>query len=219
VVPTCVGGEDVSGNKVWLTAEEHYVAHQLLVKMHPNHFGLAHAAIMMTRDKYGNRVNNKLFGWLKRHSARLRSEFQKGKRLSDHAYAELSAKLKGVPLKKDQVDRIRAAKLGVNNPMFGTKKTDAEKKHLSDVISKAKSTPEQKKIHSEMATTMWQNEEYRSLMNKAHVGRKNTENTKRMMSESNKKVWANRTEEERKQFSDKLKAGWAKRKADKGITK
>jgi len=80
-------------------------------------------------------------------------------------------------------------------------------------------TPEQKKLHSELAARNWQNEEYRSIMYNAHIGRKNTEETKEMMSASNKRVWDNRTEEERKQFSDKLKAGWVKRKANKGLTK
>ena len=35
VVPKCMGGGNELANLVNLTAEEHYVAHQLLVKMYP----------------------------------------------------------------------------------------------------------------------------------------------------------------------------------------
>ena len=36
VLPRCMGGGNESSNLVQLTAEEHYVAHQLLHKMHPD---------------------------------------------------------------------------------------------------------------------------------------------------------------------------------------
>lgn len=35
VKPRCLGGDDVQENLVYLTPEEHYVAHQLLVKIYP----------------------------------------------------------------------------------------------------------------------------------------------------------------------------------------
>lgn len=66
IVPKCMGGSDEVENLVRLTAEEHYVAHQLLVKIYPGHRGLAKGAYMMTWDRHGNRVNNKAYGWLKR---------------------------------------------------------------------------------------------------------------------------------------------------------
>lgn len=65
VTPTCIGGLDTPENKVELTPEEHYVAHQLLVKMHPRSFKLLFAAHMMC----SNRPSNKLYGWLRRKHA------------------------------------------------------------------------------------------------------------------------------------------------------
>ena len=62
IVPRCMGGSDDKQNLVDLTPEEHYLAHQLLVKMHPNNHSLVKAASMMIP----NRPSNKMYGWLKR---------------------------------------------------------------------------------------------------------------------------------------------------------
>jgi hypothetical protein len=69
IVPKCVGGADDIENLVALTPEEHYIAHQLLVKIYPDNHKLVYAARMMTVSKKGMRNNNKLFGWLKRKYA------------------------------------------------------------------------------------------------------------------------------------------------------
>ena len=46
IVPVCMGGKGTE--EVLLTPEEHYVAHQLLVKMYPNNSRLIYAANMMS---------------------------------------------------------------------------------------------------------------------------------------------------------------------------
>ena len=67
IIPKCMGGSDDIDNITFLTPEEHYVAHQLLVKMYPNHRGLTWAAIQMTgNSKYNGRPKNKIYGWLRR---------------------------------------------------------------------------------------------------------------------------------------------------------
>lgn len=72
IVPRCMGGDDLKENLVKLTPEEHYVAHQLLVKMYPDNVKLLHAAIMMIP----NRPSNKLYGWLRRRYGSVRSKAQ-----------------------------------------------------------------------------------------------------------------------------------------------
>lgn len=62
ITPRCVGGSDEKDNLVELTPEEHYIAHQLLVKMYPEEPKLVYAAMMMRP----NRPSNKIYGWLKR---------------------------------------------------------------------------------------------------------------------------------------------------------
>lgn len=75
-----MGGSNDPDNLVDLTPEEHYVAHQLLVKIYPTHPGLSFAATTMTQNsKNHKRHNNKLFGWLRRKHANNISKSQTGK--------------------------------------------------------------------------------------------------------------------------------------------
>jgi hypothetical protein len=65
IIPRCLHGSDDPSNLVELTPEEHYVAHQLLVRIYPNSPPLIRAAMMMTRG----RSSNKIYGWLRRRFA------------------------------------------------------------------------------------------------------------------------------------------------------
>ena len=78
IIPTCLGGPNTPENKVVLTPEEHYLAHQLLAKIHPNHYGLLLTCRFMCTDKYGKRINNKEFGWIKRNISKEQSILRKG---------------------------------------------------------------------------------------------------------------------------------------------
>lgn len=64
IIPRCMGGSDEHDNLVELTAEEHYVAHQLLVKMYPHDNKLIYAANMMCVN--ATQRNNKAYGWIRR---------------------------------------------------------------------------------------------------------------------------------------------------------
>lgn len=66
ITPKCVGGSDDKNNIAILTPEEHFLAHLLLVKIYPNEPKLVYAAIRMTQHHTNERINNKLYGWLKR---------------------------------------------------------------------------------------------------------------------------------------------------------
>lgn len=67
IIPRCMGGKDDKYNLVELTPEEHYLAHQLLVKIYPKNFKLAFAAnAMCVNNEFSGRSCNKLFGWLRR---------------------------------------------------------------------------------------------------------------------------------------------------------
>jgi hypothetical protein len=74
IIPKCMGGDDSKDNLVDLTPEEHYVAHQLLVKIYPNNHSLIKAAQMMIP----NRPSNKCYGWLRRKLSVVMSESQTG---------------------------------------------------------------------------------------------------------------------------------------------
>jgi hypothetical protein len=74
IIPRCLGGLDDKTNLVKLTPEEHYVAHQLLVKIYPENMKLAIAASMMIP----NRPNNKLYGWIRKRVSLAKSIEQSG---------------------------------------------------------------------------------------------------------------------------------------------
>lgn len=81
IVPRCMGGSDDKCNLVGLTPEEHFLAHQLLVKMYPSNDRLIYACKYMTHHNSKNRVNNKMYGWLRRKfsissSEKLKKEWQ-----------------------------------------------------------------------------------------------------------------------------------------------
>ena len=66
IIPRCMGGKNDADNLVDLTAEEHYVAHQLLVKIYPDNSKLVYAANMMTMSSSDNVRNNKLYAWIRK---------------------------------------------------------------------------------------------------------------------------------------------------------
>lgn len=81
IVPKCLGGTNDKTNLVLLTPEEHYLAHQLLVKIYPNNHSLIKAANMMcTSSAEKEQIrNNKRFGWLRRKLSQVFSIEKSGK--------------------------------------------------------------------------------------------------------------------------------------------
>lgn len=104
IVPCCMGGSDDFANLVKLTPEEHFVAHQLLVKMHPNHAGLVYSLSLMSGA--GTKTpcrNNKLYSWLRKKLSMPKSDEHKekisasmmGKIKTDEHKVKISESLKG----------------------------------------------------------------------------------------------------------------------------
>jgi hypothetical protein len=98
ILPGCLGGEYVVENIAWLTPEEHYVAHQLLVKMYPGNRELMYAAKVMCA-KAQDGTKNKLYGWLKRRYSQL-----------GHS-AETKAKIRSTCLNRPPVSEETKVKL------------------------------------------------------------------------------------------------------------
>jgi hypothetical protein len=66
IIPRCVGGSDDKENLCYLTPEEHYLVHQLLVKINPTNQKLLYAVRMMCIHNSNKRMTNKEFGWVRR---------------------------------------------------------------------------------------------------------------------------------------------------------
>lgn len=67
IIPRCMGGLNSASNICYLTPEEHFLAHLLLIKIYPQNSKLVFAIRMMTAaNNKMQRPNNKLFGWIRR---------------------------------------------------------------------------------------------------------------------------------------------------------
>lgn len=110
VIPRCIGGSDDPSNLVYLTAEEHWVAHLLLVKINPGIDSLVRACQAMSMaGRNRMRTNNKMFGWIRRKYSEAVSAKHKGRKLSDEHKQKLSKSLKGRPV-PNQVGEKNVAK-------------------------------------------------------------------------------------------------------------
>ena len=128
VWPKCMGGPDEASNLVKLTPEEHFLAHQLLIKMFPDNNKLVYAARMMCIDANGKRVNNKMYGWLKRRHSKAMSlsrkgktSFNKGKNMSDDQKSKISNAHKGKKHSDETKIKMSESKKGKNTWSKGKK--------------------------------------------------------------------------------------------------
>jgi hypothetical protein len=148
VWPKCMGGPDEASNIVKLTAEEHFLAHQLLVKMFPDNYKLAYAANMMCVSPKGNkqRSTNKRYGWLRKkmqtrqspehiakRSAALKGRVSgmTGKKHSEETRCKMSKAAKGKP--KSEKQRIKNSELKKGNKnMLGKKHSEESRLKMSE---------------------------------------------------------------------------------------
>lgn len=121
VIPRCLGGTDDPSNLVHLTAEEHYLCHQLLTKMYPNHRGLLAAAMFMTSGALSTRQNNKTYGWLRRRWSKHMIENNPGKNQKKGEEHPLHGRKFGDRLTPDGRKKISERMTGDQNPMSKVK--------------------------------------------------------------------------------------------------
>lgn len=116
IIPKCIGGSNDEANLVSLLPEEHFVAHQLLIKLHPENSKLVFAALYMTvKSPTTRRANNKLYGWLRRLHAISISKLLTGikrKPFSEEHRTKLSNAHRGKPLSKAHRDAQSMGKKG-----------------------------------------------------------------------------------------------------------
>jgi len=87
VLPKCMGGTNRKDNLVYLTGREHFIAHKLLVRMHPNVLGLWLALIAMGRL---SEYKSKIVASERARAAELRRSF----RFSDESKKRMSKSAK-----------------------------------------------------------------------------------------------------------------------------
>ena len=133
ILPVCLGGTDDSSNIVTLTAREHFVAHQLLVKINPGVPGLTFAAVMMRRRRVIGKYASRKYEWIRQRSASERSSSLKGKsRPAAHMQAMWAAG-RGVPKSPEHRKKLSEANKG-------KKATDQQRARLSSINKGRKHT-------------------------------------------------------------------------------
>lgn len=195
IIPRCLGGNNDKSNIVELTPEEHYVAHQLLIKLNPNHSGIASAAIMMSVNSNSlNRSNNKLYGWLRRKFSASRKGasvpeetrnklrlHNLGKTLTvEHKSAITSGLLKYYEFSEKKPSKLRGCKLSeetrikISIARKGSKASEETKKKLSESHKGIKRTPEAIAKQVEKQRGRKHTDEAKAKMSKALKGKKFT---------------------------------------------
>lgn len=69
ILPKALGGTNLPDNLVLLTPREHLFVHLCLVKIHPLNHSMIKAAMLMGSDRYGNRLNNRQYDWIRKQCA------------------------------------------------------------------------------------------------------------------------------------------------------
>lgn len=132
ILPKSLGGSNESENLVDLTAREHYLAHKLLVKIHPENRAMKYALGLMThtgKDKYEISARDFELGRIAARDAIL------GSKRSYETRAKMSK-----PKSAEHKLNISNAKKGKLNPMYGTisptrdiPHSDETKKRISEI--------------------------------------------------------------------------------------
>ena len=128
ILPKCMGGTNDINNLVILTAREHFVAHQLLVKIYPNVGGLIASVRYLTASGKNKILNNKMYEWLrKRHAAQMSlyntgrkmtveqikkaADSHRGKKRSVQTKQKISESAKGRKFSNETIQKLKNAKL------------------------------------------------------------------------------------------------------------
>ena len=209
VVPCCMGGKGMA--VIQLTFKEHFVVHQLLVRMYPWGRRLIYAANLMASRAGSGRE----YAWIRKKVAEdmignkrgvgrvvsikereRTSKFHKGnkwnygRKLSEEARAKISKGNSGKKRTKEQCDLLRKRMLGVSPPNKGVPLSQEMKDRISRALMGHKHSVETKE-----------------KMRKAKLGRrlgvsghKQTEETRRKISE--KMSGVPKSEETKRKMSD-----------------
>jgi len=135
IIPRCMNGSNKAKNLVALTPEEHYVAHQLLIKIYPKNHKLVYAALLMTANSSNQFRNNKLYGWLKKknsESCKGRIPWNKGIPITKERRKNISEARKGQLLSDEHKRKISERQKGKNNHNYGKAPTNERRQKQSN---------------------------------------------------------------------------------------
>jgi hypothetical protein len=186
IIPKCMGGDNSEDNLVILRPEEHYVAHQLLVKIYPNEYKLVYALHIMTVDnRHHGRFLNKEYAWVRRAY----SEAMSGRTLSAEHRRNIGlgniGKRKGLTYEdqygKEKAEYLRELK---SQQLSGRKLSDETCSKMSESKMGHAVEPETIEKIREIHIGSTRSETTRLNISKSLTGRTLSEEHKRKIAES-----------------------------------
>ena len=185
ILPRCLGGSDDPENLVDLTAEEHFVAHQLLVRIYPGQEKLVFALHMMTRTNDFLSRNNKLYSWIRKKV----SDARKGKPCSEETRRKISesnkgksAPNKGVPMSEEQKLKLSKKLKGSVPWNLGKPMSEETKQKLSETLTGRVVGEHSQETKEKISKKLKGNKN--GLGNKSRSGQKLSEETRQKMREA-----------------------------------
>lgn len=175
IIPKCMGGGNEPNNIAVLTPEEHFLVHQLLVKIYPKNSKLAHACQAMSMTSNGRKVGAKLYGWLKRRIREAKSgpnNYWFGKEMSKERKEKISKANKGKKHSEEYKRKKSEQTKGAKNPNFGKTHSREARQKISETQTGKKRTEEEKEQMRK-----------RMMGNQRGVGYKHSPESKARMSE------------------------------------
>lgn len=208
IIPKCLGGSNAVENLVLLTAREHYIAHQLLMKAYPENRNLSLSFECMLWGQDKRRITAKQFEKLKE----FRSKNRKGIKFSEEHIKNLSIaqqkRYLNNPVSEETKQKISEANKGkvrteeqkdrLSNSKMGIKFSEEHKKSLSEAWkTRENKNPNKGRKHTEeeieKMKEAWKtrklipiSEETRQKLSEVWKGRSHTEESKQKMSEAHK---------------------------------
>lgn len=144
ITPKCLGGSNRPENIVRLTAREHFIAHRLLTRIHPNNKGIWYALIAMGRIAG---FKGKIFASERKRAADMR----KGAKFSEASKIKMSQAKKGKPSASPETcfkpgnESWSKGLFGKDAPGYGTRRTLEQRKRMGEAQRSCGNKPPSRK--------------------------------------------------------------------------
>lgn len=179
VIPKCVGGTDSHENIVRFLPREHFLAHQLLVKMYPKSRGLSWAVFLMSKRAGMLGSKSRVYAWLKRTAADHISKERKGKQLPmTQKRIDAYARMTGRHITDEKRAKMATSKKGRVYSEEARKNMSAAAKKRPPIAPEIRARIGQSHIGNSHRKGIPNTPELKAKIRAAHLGRKQSQEEK-----------------------------------------
>jgi len=131
IVPKCMGGNNTKSNIVYLSAKEHFMAHKLLVRIHPNIKGVWYALIAMGRL---SQFKSRIFENERQKAYAMRKGFKYSEESKKKMSLAKKGKVSNSPETQFKAGFIpwNAGKFGEQHHLYGSKRSLEQRKRMGE---------------------------------------------------------------------------------------